>query len=268
MPIKQPETIMTNGAFWNGFLKKAETYVAPAPGAVAGTAERALLWNEQGGVDPRTPEDMQAAGAARLITLPKEVEGSSCLSCVHFRQLDPELGSGFCTNPGLKIDVTARMVCSLWENPGSLDPAKAQAEAEAVAQEEQMGAAQDSEAIMQDLQGGQSGQPGQEAVPGQDPAAAGGQPGELTPPPGGAPSGPAAAGEGGEAKPKPKKDKENKESGKDSGSKHTINISVGGGGAKKTAAEHVKEAFNIHMALKRLGKYKKGSTVTSRLAKR
>lgn len=222
----------TNNMFWAGFIKRAEAYVAPSPD-VAGESERALLWNEQGGVDPRSPEDQQAAAAVNLVTLPIEVEGASCLNCMHFRQLDQDLGAGFCTNPQLKQDVTSRMVCSVWEHPGSHNPAELTAQAAEAQQTQGMPM---SEEIMQDVS--------------QPPMAEGGQEGAL----------PAEAGQDGpppaEAAPAPDKKKDSPG--------HTVNINVG---SKKTAAS-IKEAFNIHMALKRLGKRKKGTSVASFMSKR
>jgi len=232
---------MTRSEFWVGFIKRAEAYVS-APGAAAGSAERALLWNDHGGVNPRTPEDQQGAMAANLVTLPQDVEGASCHSCAHFRQLDEDLGTGFCTNPQLKQDVTARMVCSLWENPGSHNGA-----------EEQMAAQQQeapmSESIMQDM-----------AQPDQDPAGAlpeqgAPAPGEEAPAPAGEQetsdqamgnSIPGGAIEGGAPSEgetvAPKKPK-----GKKGG--HTININVG--------EEKAASAARISQILGRLGRLKK-----------
>ncbi len=113
---------MVTKAFLHGFCKRAsETYVAPAA-PETGEHGRALLWNELGGADPRTPEDMDAAAAVGLLTLPKEETGASCSNCVHFRLLDPAMGAGFCTNPQVKQDVTVRMLCSVWENQGAHRP--------------------------------------------------------------------------------------------------------------------------------------------------
>lgn len=246
-PKKLPERLLTKtGAtamnFWLGFDKRAaETYVQatqPEPeleGQNLGVVppEKMLKWNEQGGVDPRTPEDMAAAEGAGLKTLPTEVEGASCGTCVHFRALNPELGSGFCTNPGVKQDVTNRMFCSLWEHPGTYSAAEAMAEEAALEQQanEQAAAAGQAYAegdptaqnIMSDFQGGDpsamgmEGAPGQEAAPVEGAEGAEGMEGEAAP-----------------KKPKPKKDGKSKDSGEKSEGKgkvdskgHTININVG-----------------------------------------
>lgn len=247
---------MSSQAFWSGFMKQAEAYVS-APGDTAGPAERTLLWNEQGGVNPRSPEDQQAALASNLVTLPMDVEGANCLSCAHFRQLDADMGTGFCTNPQLKQDVTSRMVCAMWENPGSHSGAEEQMAAEE--QQAQQREAPMSEGIMQDI-----AQPDQAAgTPGQaDPTAAapGGQipqageqetndqaMGNATP--GGAVEGGAPA--GGSA-PAPKKPKEKKEP---KGDGHTINVNVG---EKKTAS-----VARISQILARLGRTKKRGHITT-----
>lgn len=226
--------------FWAGFEKRAaETYVQAAPtapeaegmspGAIA--PEKMLKWNDQGGVDPRSPEDMTAAEASRLITLPHEIEGANCGSCVHFRALNPELGSGFCTNPAIKQDVTVRMLCGNWDHPGVYSAAEAAAEEAALQQQAAEEAAMAGEAvaegdptaqnIMSDFQGGaEGGMPGEEGMPmegGAAPAAA-----------------PADGGSAPKKESKPKKSEgESKGKKKDSEGKsegkggHTININVG-----------------------------------------
>lgn len=243
IPKRVTKTGAENMNFWSGFSKRAaETYVQPAPtqpeleGANLGVIppEKTLKWNEQGGVDPRSPEDLQAAEAAGLKTLPLEVEGASCGNCIHFRALNPELGSGFCTNPGVKQDVTNRMLCSLWEHPGTYSAAEQMAEDAMLQQQADEQAAMAGQAvadgdpmaqdIMSDFQGGaNTGEmPGAGAAESED---AGGIDGTES------------VGEEGEpaAKPKPKKDNKSKDSGKksESGGKseskggHTININVG-----------------------------------------
>ena len=245
-PKKLPQRISTKtGAmamnFWSGFDKRAaETYVqaAPAemdpatPGAIP--PEKMLKWNEQGGVDPRSPEDMATATEAGLITLPQEVEGANCGSCVHFRALNPQLGSGFCTNPAIKQDVTSRMLCSLWEHPGSYSAAEEMAADAALQQQADEQAAMAGEAvaegdpmaqnIMADFQGqGAPGEAGGEQAGSQQ---AGGQ--EQKQP----------------VKKKSEAGKDNKS--KDSGKKpegkggHTININVG---KEKVATEAFLSGF-------------------------
>jgi hypothetical protein len=78
-----------------------------------------LKWDHLGGVAPRFPEDMQMAQSVNLLTLPNTVQGASCVNCVHFRALDAGTGAGFCTNPEVKLDVSSRMLCSRWDNPGA-----------------------------------------------------------------------------------------------------------------------------------------------------
>lgn len=129
-------------AFWGGFEKAAaDAYGSPAlaqpesaeaasPGGgptpagakpKVGTAPdpRLMKWNPAGGVDPRSPEDMSAAQAVDLITLPDQVDGTNCSNCKFVRILDPGLGTAFCTNPQVKQDVTSRMCCALWDAPGT-----------------------------------------------------------------------------------------------------------------------------------------------------
>ena len=157
--------------FWNGFAKtaaeKAENYVsANAPGAMSneampGAPEKMLKWNDHGGVDPRTPEELHAAAAVKLVTLSPDIPGASCRVCMFFRPLTPELGHGFCTNPDVKQDVTERMHCANCQPPGSHDPVAA-AEEEAQEQEvEQAQMAQDHAAQQQSQVGGNPmGEPG------------------------------------------------------------------------------------------------------------
>lgn len=209
---KLPERVMKKKAFWGGFVKKAQTYVS-APNQ-AGMHERSLLWNDLQGVDPRTPEDSQVAAAVDLITLPADTEGASCMNCVNFRMLDPDLGSGFCMNPDIKQDVTVRMHCSQWDNPAIVRSWEDVGTQMPLAPE---GAGQvTADGIMADFQNPE----------GQDVAA------EQAPAP------------QDEVKAEPeKKPKEKKPAG------HTVNINVG---EKKTAALF-KTAWNSHMAIKRLG---------------
>lgn len=228
--------------FWSGFDKRAaETYVQAEPvdpmaeemsaGAVA--PEKMLKWNELGGVDPRTPEDLEASSAVGLLTLPAEMEGANCGNCMHFRALNPQLGSGFCTNPAVKQDVTARMLCAHWSHPGAYSAAEAAEQEAAMQQQAAEEAAMAGQAvaegdptaqnIMSDFQGGAEGQQpmgGEGAPAGEASTEAGAAPGvgKSTP-------------EGGDSKPKakPKKDKDSKGSEKktDGKSGNTINIHVG-----------------------------------------
>jgi len=212
------EAIMAKkNGFWDGFQKRAVETFVPAgtppdqnPDAQAGEApEKMLKWNELGGVDPRTPEDLQVAGAVMLITLPNEVQGANCSNCTYFRGLNPALGVGFCTNPQVKQDVTERMLCAMWEHPGSHSPADAAAEEEALAAEQQAAAGEQGEApvegdpMAQDIMADFQQPSGAEEAPPEESAA------------------------------KPKEKAEPKE--KSSGSAHTININVGKDGKEKKA---------------------------------
>jgi len=237
--------------FWQGFVKRAETYVAPAN--TAGQTERALLWNKLGGVDPRTPEDSQIAESVQLKTLPAEVEGANCGSCLHFRMLDEDLASGFCTNPSVKLDVSARMICSMWDAPGT-QPAVLEVPeptmpaspglSDHIVSDFSEGQAQEGgqsvvspDAAMQPTPGGAAPLAGGDMDAGQDVAEDPGNAVEAAPPEGEAP-----------AKKKPEA------KGKGGKGGHTFNINVGG--EKKAAADHVKEAWDAHMAMKKWGKRK------------
>jgi hypothetical protein len=149
--------------FWQGFSKRAvDNYVST--NSNPGAPEKLLKWNDHGGVDPRTPEEMQAAQAAMLVTLPPDIEGAKCGTCVHFRPITEELGHGFCTNPQIKMDVTDHMHCVNWSHPGVHDPVQA---AEEEAQQDQFQQAMQA-------QQGMGGQPGMMPQPGM-----GGQPGMM-----------------------------------------------------------------------------------------
>ena len=162
---------MLNSSFWSGFDKRAaETYVSAEPAMeTPGAPEKMLKWNEHGGVDPRTPEELQAAGAACLVTLPPSVPGAMCGTCMHFRPLTPKLGHGFCTNPEIKMDVTENMHCAHWGHPDVIDPVQA---AEEEAQEEEVAQAQAAQEQQSAAQAAGAGQPPQAgAAAGQQPQA-------------------------------------------------------------------------------------------------
>lgn len=59
--------------------------------------------NAEGGIDPKTDEDMQKAKKADLITLP----GGSKADATSKK---------FCYNEKIKMYVTARMCCAYWDN--------------------------------------------------------------------------------------------------------------------------------------------------------
>lgn len=227
---KLPERVMTKQAFWDGFGKRAaaaaepQTFIAAEGSApVVGAPEKMLQWNHLGGVDPRTPEDMQAADSANLVTLPADVHGAMCGNCVFFRHLDEKLGSGFCTNPEVKQDVTVNMHCALWVHPGSHSAPENAAAEEQQAAEEEAALAQQQAAMGGAPAAGDEGQPQL-------------NPELLNNEPQGAPEEELAdqavadfqgADSGGGKPPAKKKEaKKEKEGGKDKG--HTININVGG----------------------------------------
>lgn len=78
-----------------------------------------LNWNESGGVTPRNPDDEATASQVGLKTLPVDAPGANCATCRYFKVLDEKMGSGFCINPEVKQEVTVRMLCDFWENPGT-----------------------------------------------------------------------------------------------------------------------------------------------------
>ena len=67
--------------------------------------------NVQGGIDPKTQEEMQRAEKADLITLPGGSKGDA-------------LNKKFCYNDKIKMFVTARMCCGYWDNAGVKRPWK------------------------------------------------------------------------------------------------------------------------------------------------
>jgi hypothetical protein len=67
--------------------------------------------NAQGGLDPKTQEDMKRAQEADLITLP----GGSKTDASDKK---------FCNNEAIKMFVTVRMCCAYWDNPGVIRPWK------------------------------------------------------------------------------------------------------------------------------------------------
>lgn len=67
--------------------------------------------NDQGGIDPANPEEMQRAQTADLITLPG---GSK----------EDVSGKKFCTHLKIQMYVTERMCCGYWDNAGVKRPWK------------------------------------------------------------------------------------------------------------------------------------------------
>jgi hypothetical protein len=242
---KLPERVMTKEAFYRGFEKRAAEVAAAAeaapaeapqaqaevgrPGAPGPLAppEKLLKWNPAGGVDPRSPEEMAQAQAVDLITMPEGVEGAGCGSCQFFRGLDEGLGTGFCTHPEVKLDVTTKMHCSRWNAPGTYR-AWEQADPSAVPNAGMLGEADQlaqsglpEAAAMQPPMGGAPGQPGQ---PGQ-PGAEAGIPGEIVP----GQAAQAGPGEGATDNSETKSEKKPAKKGKDDkdAGGHTINVNLG-----------------------------------------
>lgn len=230
---------MSKKALFSGFDKRADqaaaalgqpgaaepAEAAPAPGNIAGAPpppEKMLKWNPAGGVDPRAPEEMAAAQAADLVTLPEGVEGANCGNCKFARMLDEKLGTGFCTHPELKQDMTNRMVCGRWDGPGTYRAWEA-ADPTAVPDPAIMGEAGAMQAgeLPMDQAGAVDPVTGEPLPP--DPAGAGGaDPAQAGAAPGGAGAEPAAK----EKKPAPKKDKGSDKGKKDGG--QTVHVHVGG----------------------------------------
>ncbi len=69
--------------------------------------------NDQGGIDPKTPEEMKRAQKADLITLPGGPKTDA-------------LNKKFCYNDEIKMFVTVRMCCGYWDNAGVKRPWKKQ----------------------------------------------------------------------------------------------------------------------------------------------
>jgi len=116
-PKSIPERLKKEGSIMNykdRFLKLAYG------DAYASDAGAMLHWNDQGGLTPLNETDSAAAQNAELFTLPVDVDGASCASCKYFRTTDDNKGLGLCQNPEVRQDVTVRMLCQFWENPGAL----------------------------------------------------------------------------------------------------------------------------------------------------
>lgn len=76
--------------------------------------------DSQGGLAPRSPEEMAAAQGVDLLTLPKNAEGASCKNCRFYKVLDKQSGMGMCQNPNVMLEVTDRMHCNQWDGMGAL----------------------------------------------------------------------------------------------------------------------------------------------------
>jgi hypothetical protein len=122
IPERKKTAMINSSIFWNGFQKRAvENYAVVNSATTApGVPDKVVKLNELGGVDPRTPEEMQVAQAAGLVTLSHEVIGASCGTCMHFHGSIDETEPGTCLNPEVGLDVSHNMLCAHWENPSSL----------------------------------------------------------------------------------------------------------------------------------------------------
>ncbi|HUK84782.1 MAG TPA: hypothetical protein VLU95_02860 [Candidatus Acidoferrum sp.] len=67
--------------------------------------------NDQGGIDPKTKEDMKKAEKADLITLPGGPKADAS-------------NKKFCGHEKIKMFVTVRMCCGYWDNQGVKRPWK------------------------------------------------------------------------------------------------------------------------------------------------
>ncbi len=67
--------------------------------------------NEQGGIDPKTPDEIERAKKADLITLPGGAKSDAA-------------NKKFCYNEKVKMFVTVRMCCGYWDNVGVRRPWK------------------------------------------------------------------------------------------------------------------------------------------------
>jgi hypothetical protein len=65
--------------------------------------------NEQGGIDPKTQDEMERAKKADLITLPGGAKSDAT-------------NKKFCYNEKIKMFVTVRMCCGYWDNVGVQRP--------------------------------------------------------------------------------------------------------------------------------------------------
>ena len=65
--------------------------------------------NDQGGIDPKTKEEMQKAEKADLITLPGGLKTDAA-------------NKKMCYNEKIKMFVTVRMCCAYWDNSAVMRP--------------------------------------------------------------------------------------------------------------------------------------------------
>lgn len=208
-------------SFWNGFTKKAQEI---------------LKWNALGGIEPTDPETIARAQQAELKTLAQDVEGANCANCKWSRPLPDE--SFLCNNPSVMMEVTERMMCSIWENPGSIFAGSGEDKANQLQQEQAMAeSGEEGQNAQMDQVGQELGldDPQQQAAGGEQPPAEGGMPPEGGQPPAEGESSSTASGKKTEppVTKKPKKKQEDKKDSKKDGA-NTININVGG---EKKAAD-------------------------------
>lgn len=209
--------------------------------AYASDAGAFLNWNEGAGLIPINDQDSQAASAAGLKTLPRDIDGAHCGSCKYFRITDEKKGLGLCQNPDVRQDVTVRMLCDFWEHPGVIMAVETPPE------QDMAGAVPPEEEMQGDIPPSEGGIPPEGATPGEVPPPVDGSAPEGAPSPAGglSPAGSEDMPEeqGGEAslkdelnkqmpdleeKTKKKKPEEKKNSDKkEKSGENTININVG-----------------------------------------
>lgn len=74
------------------------------------------VFNKQGGVYPTTTFELVRAKLVDLGTLPKNITGTNCGNCKHFKHGDGKIG--YCKHPLIQQAVTARMCCAAWRPHG------------------------------------------------------------------------------------------------------------------------------------------------------
>lgn len=78
---------------------------------------KSLKLNEEGGITPYTPEQVEKYRQVDLITLPQMVPGTNCGNCTYFKE--QKTGEfALCKHPKVLEPVTERMCCALWDNRG------------------------------------------------------------------------------------------------------------------------------------------------------
>jgi hypothetical protein len=93
-------------------IRAADEAIKRCPKEPHGARMSAPKKDKQGGL---VPQDMEAARAVELITLPEGISGKNCDTC---RYMDAQ--RAVCTNPQVNQPVNPRMACKLWDNPGVL----------------------------------------------------------------------------------------------------------------------------------------------------